>query len=92
METTVSLSQRFFQQLSEKDKRLFAAQESRRRGWGGMTSVSKEFQIALSTIILGIKDLEQEIILPPGRVRKPGGRKGRLAKTPELHTIFTEMT
>jgi len=64
--TTVSLSQRFFQQLSEKDKRLFAAQESRRRGWGGMTSVSKEFQIALSTMVFGSQGLRTEHCSAPG--------------------------
>lgn len=89
---TQSLSQRFFGQLSEKDKRLFAAQEAHRRGWGGIKSVMEEFHIARSTISLGIAALESDTPLPSGRVRNHGGgRKRRLEKEPFLHTVFLEI-
>lgn len=88
----IEIRQRFYAQLSEKDQRLFAAQESRRRGWVGISSVAQDYGIARSTICRGVRDLESSTMLPVGRVRKQGGgRKKRLDKEPALDRVFLEI-
>ncbi|MDR1164999.1 MAG: hypothetical protein LBO66_03845 [Deltaproteobacteria bacterium] len=71
-------------QLSEKEKRLFAAAEAKKLGYGGVTLVSSLCGLSRATISKGVKELDS----PPqigARVRKPGAGRPPLAKSdPEL--------
>lgn len=74
----------FFQTLSEKDQRRYAALEARQLGHGGITYVAQVLGCSTKTISRGLEELE---LLPhdpaAGRVRRPGaGRKKRSHPTP----------
>jgi hypothetical protein len=70
----------FWQTLSEKDQRRFAALEAARLGRGGVQYVADVLECSTRTISRGIAELE---LLPEdpaaGRVRRAGaGRKKKL--------------
>ena len=66
----------FFQSLSEKDRRRYAAVEAAKLGHGGMACLARLFGCKVDTIERGKQDVEQ---LPEDeaadRVRKKGGSK-----------------
>ena len=66
----------FFQSLSEKDRRRYAAVEAATLGHGGTAYISRLFGCKVDTIERGKEDVEH---LPKdqaaGRVRKKGGPK-----------------
>jgi len=66
----------FFQSLSEKDRRRYAAVEAAKLGHGGSAYIARLFGCKVDTIERGKEDVEQ---LPEdqaaGRVRKKGGTK-----------------
>lgn len=69
----------FFQTLSEKDQRRYAAMEAERLGHGGIEYISDVLGCSTRTISRGLKELDE---LPndsaAGRVRREGaGRKKR---------------
>lgn len=69
----------YFQQLSEKDKRHYAAIEARKLGYGGITYISELFKITRFRIRTGLRELStpslyNEIPFDKER-RKGGGRK-----------------
>jgi len=59
--------------LDEKGRRLFAANEARAAGRGGIAAVSQVTRIARSTIGRGLEDLRSGIALRSPRVRRQGG-------------------
>ena len=59
--------------LNEQQRRQYAATLSKTYGHGGATVVHEITGISLNTITAGKKDLQKESIVPPGRIRKPGG-------------------
>jgi len=59
--------------LDERERRLLAAVEARASGYGGIAAVSLATGLAASTIGRGLKDLNDEAGLAPGRVRRAGG-------------------
>lgn len=64
----------FFNTLSERDQRRFAALEARRLGWGGIGYVAGVLGCSTRTIQRGIEELDQLPDDPAaGRVRRPGG-------------------
>jgi hypothetical protein len=67
----------FFQSLSEKDQRRFAAIEASRFGHGGTKYIAGVLGCSTRTIIRGEAELDQLPDDPAaGRVRRPGaGRK-----------------
>ena len=67
----------FYQSLSEKDKRRYAAVEAQRWGHGGIEYVANLLGCATKTISRGIQELDFLADDPAaGRVRRPGaGRK-----------------
>jgi hypothetical protein len=69
----------FYNTLSEKDARRFAAIESQRLGRGGVSYLAGLFGCGTRTIERGIAELDQLANDPAaGRVRRPGaGRKKR---------------
>ena len=66
----------FYNNLSEKDKRLFAGLESMKIGYYGVSIISKRLNIHKHTIRTGKKELISEELVPCLKVRqKGGGRK-----------------
>ena len=82
-ETTARQMRNFFQTLTEKDQRRYAAIEARQLGHGGIGYVSEVLGCSTKTINRGMKELEELPNDPAtGRVRRPGaGRKKRLPRT-----------
>lgn len=77
-----------FSQLGEKNKRLYAAVEAERLGYGGRRYISKLFNISEYRIRAGIKELNNPDLLseiPKGKQRRKGGgrKKKEEAITPE---------
>jgi hypothetical protein len=72
----------FFDQLNEKQKRLYAGLKSLGLGYHGVSNVSQELGLHPHTIRLGKKELQSQISLPSNGVRKDGGgRKKKLKPT-----------
>jgi len=67
----------FFETLSEKDQRRYAAMQARQLGHGGIEYVSEVFGCSTRTISCGMAELDQLPHDPAaGRIRRPGaGRK-----------------
>ena len=71
--------------LNERGRRIWAATEARAAGYGGIALASRTTGLAASTIIRGMREIEAKQLLPPDRVRRPGGgRKKTLDKDPKL--------
>jgi hypothetical protein len=71
--------------LDERGRRLLAATEANSAGYGGIAAVARLTGIAPSTIGRGRRDLEQEVKLEDGRLRRPGGGRKPLSVTdPDL--------
>jgi hypothetical protein len=70
----------FYQSLSEKDRRRFAAIEAQRLGHGGVKYIAELFGCSERTIERAANELDELPNDPAaGRVRRPGaGRKKRL--------------
>ena len=88
------LLRQYYQSLSEKDRRRFAAVEALTLGHGGITYIANVLGCDPQTIHEGIRELKHLPEDPAGkRVRKHGGgRKKTAAKHPDLlqcvqHTI-----
>ena len=64
---------RFFDWLSEKDRRRYAAVEAAKLGQGGVEYVARVLRCDPKTIWQGMKDLEEPQDAAAGRVRKKGG-------------------
>jgi hypothetical protein len=83
-------SRQFFDSLSEKERRRFAAVEAERLGWHGVREASEFYGIHPNTIRRGKQELaaglsDQE----SGRIRKPGGgRKLAEAQYPDIDDAF----
>jgi hypothetical protein len=68
-------------QLTERSRRLFAANEARVLGYGGMSITQRATGIAISTIIRGIKELETldkgQQVVKVNQIRREGGGRRR---------------
>lgn len=87
------MARQFFDSLSEKDRRRFAAVEAERLGWHGVEDVSEFYRIHPNTIRQGKQELATG--LPnedSGRIRKlGGGRKCAEQHYPDIDTVFLEV-
>lgn len=63
---------RFYDSLSEKDRRAYAAIEVAKLGHGGIEYLAKLFGCDPKTIRHGQQDLENPPPLIPGKIRKKG--------------------
>lgn len=83
-ETTERQMRNFFETLTEKDQRRYAAIAARQLGHGGINYASEVLGCSTRTINRGMTELDQLPDDPAaGRVRKPGaGRKKRLRPAP----------
>lgn len=73
----------FWQTLSERDRRRFAALEVARLGHGGLEYIAEVLGCSVRTVERGAEELKQLPTDPAaGRVRRPGaGRKKRSSPT-----------
>jgi hypothetical protein len=86
------LMKTLFCQLSEKDRRRYAAVEAQKLGWGGKDYISRLLGIDSRTICQGLADLRELEDPALRRIRRPGGgRKSIIDTTPELEPIFLEV-
>lgn len=81
--------QRFYDSLSEKDRRRYAAVEAMKLGWGGLSYISQLLGCDDEAMQLGKRELEQQEELNQSRVRHTGGgRKTALATIAGLDEAF----
>ena len=75
MEELKALKKHFFDQLDERQKRLYAALEATEKGHYGVTETSELFGLHANTIRQGKKDLLslKEELLTEGKMRISGG-------------------
>jgi hypothetical protein len=91
-ESVIATMRKFYATLSEKHKRLYAATESIKLGYGGDTYIASILGCGLNKINDGKKDLQDHDLLNSPRIRRAGGgKKKRLSQEPELETIFLEI-
>lgn len=79
---TLDEKKQVFDQLNERQKRLFAAAEANALGWHGVLWVSQAFGLHPHTIRRGKRELIQGQTLPPGRIRSQGGGRKKKARDP----------
>jgi transcriptional antiterminator len=78
----------FYQTLSEKDQRRFAALEANRLGFGGIQYIAKVLGCSRRTIERAAEEIQALPHDPAaGRVRRPGG--GRKKKSPATRNSKT---
>src|SRR5947209_19633052 len=71
--------------LTERTRRLFAANEALSLGWAGISTVSRATGLSRQVIRDGIHELRGGPQAQEGRVRrKGGGRKSTVSKDPKL--------
>ncbi|MDR2353341.1 MAG: hypothetical protein LBF22_09325 [Deltaproteobacteria bacterium] len=63
--------------LSEKERRLFAANEAKKWGYGGISLVSEICKLSRTTISKGLKELKEPRV-EDGRIRRPGAGRPKL--------------
>jgi hypothetical protein len=65
--------QRYYQSLSEKDRRRYAAIEAIKLGYGGQVYIRQLFGCHHETLALGMAELDDETALNQDRIRQVGG-------------------
>ena len=81
--------QRFYDSLSEKDRRRYAAVEALKLGRGGVSYISRLLRCDDEAMQLGRRELEAEEPLSQRRIRSVGGgRKSSLATLAGLDEAF----
>jgi Rhodopirellula transposase DDE domain len=81
--------QRYYQSLSEKDRRRYAAIEAVKLGYGGQAYIRRLFGCHHETLALGLAELEDETTLEQERIRQVGGgRKSAFETTTGLDEAF----
>ena len=71
--------------LDERSRRLLVAAESKAWGRGGVSAVSRATGVSRQVIRRGLAELQQPVVPPAGRIRRPGGgRKKAVEKDPAL--------
>ena len=82
----------FYQSLSEKDRRRYAAIEAAKLGRGGISYIARVLQCDRHTIRQGFEELDDSEALDQSRIRRPGGgRKPREEMIPELERAFLQV-
>jgi hypothetical protein len=82
----------FYQSLSEKDRRRYAAIEAKKLGYGGISYISRVLQCNERTIVRGLAEIDKL----PGKAEKRirlsgGGRKKVIAQQPDLDRAFWQV-
>ena len=77
---------------SEKDRRLYAAAEALKMGYGSIGYIAELFNCDRKTISKGIDELNHPETIVNDRIRKKGGgRRSSLEKIPDLNKYFLEI-
>ena len=85
---------KFYQTLSEKDKRRYAAVEAVKLGHGGIVYIAKLFGCHRGTIsagIIEIKGLSEDSAYEVGIRKAGGGRKSYEETHPDIHEKFLDV-
>jgi hypothetical protein len=69
----------FYGQLSERQKRLYAALKAMEKGYYGVKEISETFDIHIHTVRRGKKELLLAIVPPSRKVRQAGGGRKKNA-------------
>ena len=81
--------QRLYSSLSEKDRRRYAAIESIKLGWGGISYISNLFGCDYYALRLGMEELDDKAAMSMSKIRRQGGgRKSALSSIEGLETVF----
>jgi hypothetical protein len=82
----------FYNALSEKDRRRYAAIEAMKLGHGGQNYISSVLGCHFQTIMAGINEITKGTETPDDRIRKPGGGKKKIIDTVEnIDEVFFEI-
>lgn len=73
--------QRYYQSLSEKDRRRYAAIEAIKLGYGGQAYIRQLFGCHHETLALGMVELADETTLEQERIRQVGGGRKSIYET-----------
>ena len=76
--STEDAMRRLFDSLSERERRLYAAAEALKLGRGGLVYLAQILECDKKTIRRGLRELQGEPSLPPGRSRKKGADGNRV--------------
>lgn len=83
--------QRYYESLSEKDRRRYAAIEAVKLGYGGQAYICRLLGCHHETLQLGLRELQDEMVLGQKRIRQPGGgRKSAFETIGGLDKAFCE--
>ena len=78
--------------LDEHARRIMAANEALFLGYGGVSCISRASGLSRKAISQGIEEIRAGCVLPPGRIRRPGGgRKKITARDPKLLVCLTRL-
>ena len=78
--------------LDERSRRLVAASEAVAAGYGGVSQVHRACGLSRRAIATGIEEIATGLVLPAGRVRRPGGgRKPLIESDPTLVRVLETM-
>ena len=79
----------FYNSLSEKDRRRYAAIEATKLGYGGVTYIRSILHCDDRTITRGLQELNSELSNEDSRIRQPGAGQKLILDTREgLENIF----
>jgi len=82
----------FFNTLSEKDKRRYAAIEVLKLPYGGRSYIRDLLNGSFPTIDIGIEELKNNRLSDPNRIRKPGGgRKSSIESIRGIDDLFLKI-
>lgn len=81
-----------YSQLSEREKRTYAAVEALKLPRGGKSYISKLVDCSRNTIIKGIEELKKPVEKPQNRIRgKGGGRKSAIETIENIDEAFLKV-
>lgn len=84
--------QRYYQSLSEQDRRRYAGIEAAKLGHGGIAYISRLLGCNERTVTFGMSELADTARLNPSRIRQSGGgRKTAFEKHPGLDEAFLKV-
>jgi transposase len=79
----------FYDSLSEKDRRRYAAIEAQKIGYGGITYISALFGCDEKTIKKGLSEFNDKEAMQRERIRAlGGGRNSKIEETLDINAIF----
>jgi hypothetical protein len=83
---------RFYKNLSEKEKRRYAALETEKLGYGGQKYICELLGCSPTTLRIGRTEISQETDPLKERIRKTGGGRKKIRdKTENIDTVFLEI-